>query len=109
MSLQDGAERSAVAGHDPVTGRFQRGHTSEYQTRARLVKERLDALLATYKAVSAGDIALLSVAAVHLIDAEKARSRLHRQRSSNAAARILRSIPRAPAPEPTLAQMLGEG
>ena len=85
-------------------------HISEYATRQKLVQERLRALLAAFKADNPGDIALLSVAAVHLIDAEKARSRVNRTRAANAAARILRSIPRLPEPEPTLDELLrGEG
>src|SRR5262245_57764781 len=109
MSLQDGAQRSAVAGHDPATGRFVRGHISEYRTRSRLVQERLTSLMATYNAVKPADIALLSVAAIHLVDAEKSRKRVDRVRASNAAARILRSIPRQPDRAPTLDEVLIDG
>jgi hypothetical protein len=63
-----------------------------------LVSERLNSLLATYNAHKPADIALLSVAAVHLVDAEKSRNRVNRVRASNAAERILRSIPRQPEP-----------
>ena len=67
-----------------------------YRTRQEAVKERLDALLTAYKARSAADIALLSIAAIHLVDAEKARNRTQRVRATNAAMRALREIPRQP-------------
>ena len=99
MSLQDGSDLRAIPGRDPASGRFQRGFRGAYRTRQEAVKERLDALLTAYKARSAADIALLSIAAIHLVDAEKARNRTQRVRATNAAMRALREIPRQPQAE----------
>ena len=101
-----GSDSSVGAGFDPATGRFKRGHKSEYRTRQKLVQERLAALLAAFQANKPADIALLSIAALHLVDAEKCRRRSDRVRASNAAARILREIPRKPERFPTLDEML---
>jgi hypothetical protein len=99
MSLLDGEADSRMAGRDVVTGRYKHGHRGPYRTRQEAIRQRLEALTTAYKAITPADIALLSIAAIHLVDAEKARSRVNRLRATNAAARILRSIPRLPEAE----------
>jgi hypothetical protein len=108
VSLQDGSNPRSVPGHCSVTGRFQRGFRGAYRTRQALVAARLEALQSQYSANSAADLALLSLAAVHLVDSEKARNRTNRVRTANAAMRILKEIPRLPEHVPTLDEMLAE-
>jgi hypothetical protein len=71
-----------------------------------LIAARLEALQSQYSANSAADLALLSLAAVHIVDSEKARNRVNRTRAANAAMPILREIPRKPERVPTLDEML---
>jgi hypothetical protein len=106
MSLQDRTDSRAFPGRDPANGHFMKGFRGAYRTRQEAVKQRLEALQSAYKATTAADIALLSIAAIHLVDAEKARSRNTRVRATNAAMRALREIPREPEHE-TIDDVLG--
>jgi hypothetical protein len=109
MSLLDGEVHGAVARRDPRTGQYRRGHKGEYHTRHQMVQERLLALQSQYKATNPADLALLGLAAIHLVDAEKARSRTQRVRACNAAMRILKQLPRKPEPQPTVDELLAGG
>jgi hypothetical protein len=107
LSLQDGSDPRSVPGHDPATGHFVRGFRGAYKTRQQTVAARLEALTSQYKADNPADLALLALAAVHVVDSEKARNRVNRTRAANAAMRILKQIPRKPEPTPTIEELLG--
>jgi hypothetical protein len=106
LSLTDGSDSRSIPGHDPATGRFQKGFRGAYRTRQEAIKQRIDALLTAYNAITPADLALLGAAATHLEDAAKARSRVNRVRATNAAVRILREIPRRPEHVPTMDEVL---
>jgi len=110
MSHLDGSFRSAQSGHDPATGRFRSGNTA-YRARQDRIAEKLDALRKTYDAASPGDMALLAAVAVHLADADIARSRVSRSRATNAAVRLLRQVRRKDGEVerlPTLQELLAD-
>jgi len=89
--------------HDEL-GRLVRGH-SEYAARKRRLAERLAKLHADYEPSLSQEM-LLVVIAGHLDDAERARSAVARIRATNAARRLLRDIPRKPAPASMTAREL---
>jgi hypothetical protein len=108
MSLQDGPFHGTHSGRNRRTGRFT-ARNRVYKARLDRIAEKLNALRQTYDATSPGDMALLATAALHLADAEVARSRLSRTRATNSALRVLRHVHRKPAPPPpTLAEMLAD-
>ena len=94
----DGAVSGSAAGHDRQ-GRFTAGH-SEYAAKRRRIADRLAELSLEYNASSPARQTLLLIACTHLDEAERTRNAEKRVRATNAAARILRSIPRKPEPEP---------
>jgi len=106
MSLQDGISVGARSGHSRRTGRFVRGNRV-YRGRMDRIAEKLDALCATYDSSSRGDMALLATAAVHLCDADVARSRVSRTRATNSALRVLALVRRKPEPQPSIDELLG--
>src|SRR5690349_13143711 len=94
-----------TSAHDRL-GRFTTGNT-EYRAK-RLRIDALSASLAdAYDARTDAARALLRVAAEHLDDSPRARSRVLKARSTRAAAKILALLPRLPAPPPpTLEELL---
>jgi len=106
MSLQDGISVGARSGHSRRTGRFVRGNRV-YRGRMDRIAEKLNALCATYDSSSRGDMALLATAAVHLCDADIARSRVSRTRATNSALRVLALVPRLTKAMPTIDELLG--
>jgi hypothetical protein len=98
----DGSAIGAVTDHDQL-GRFKSGNT-EYAAKRRRVAELLAQLAVDYDA-SPSQQQLLAVAALHLDDAVVARTAERRVRATNAATRILRSIPRREAPTLSLREL----
>jgi len=91
----DGLAGGTVSEHDRL-GRFKNGN-SEHSVKRRRVAARLKALSADYDA-SPSQEQLLVIVARHLDDAAVARTAERRVRATNAATRLLRSIPRREAP-----------
>jgi hypothetical protein len=78
----------SVAGHDAATGRFTHGH-SEYRAKQKRLAARVARLRRQYD-----DSPLLAAIARHLDEAERGRNALTRTRAANAAARLLKQVPR---------------
>jgi hypothetical protein len=106
VSLSDGSEHRTQSAHNRRTGRFVEGN-SAYRARRDRIAEKLTALRATYDASTAGDMALLATAAVHLSDADLARSRVARTRATNSALKLLALVPRITKAVPTIDELLG--
>ena len=104
MSLTDGQSHSHASGHDPRTGRFM-SHNTAYRTRQTRLLALMERLKASYDVDNPADLALLSIAALHLCDAETARSRNARVRATNAASRLLKNLP-SKEREPSLDEVL---
>jgi hypothetical protein len=77
-------------------GRFVNGH-SEYRARLQRLAERERQLTLDYDP-SPSERQLLPIIARYLDDAERARTVERRVRAANAARRLLKDIPRKPAP-----------
>lgn len=91
----DGQASDTVSSHD-ARGKFAPGNT-EYRRRLIRVTERLAELRQQYE-----DSPLLPLVAKHLVDAERLRHAVMRQRASNSAARLLARIQRKAEPTPQL-------
>jgi hypothetical protein len=102
----DGYGAGLAVAHDPRTGHFVAGHT-EYRAKQKRIAERLVQLMADYDA-SPTQQQLLAIAAKHLDEAATTRRAERRVSATNAAQRILRSIPRREAPLRTVRQLLDE-
>ena len=89
----DGLAGGTASDHDPVTGYFVNGNT-EYRAKQKRLAERLAQLMADYDA-SPTQQQLLAIAAKHLDEAATTRRPERRVSATNAAQRILRSIPTA--------------
>ena len=105
-SLSNGSDHRTQSAHHRRTGRFVARNTA-YRARQDRIAEKLTALRATYDASTAGDMALLATAAVHLCDADIARSRVSRTRATNSALRLLALVPRLAKALPTIDELLG--
>jgi hypothetical protein len=93
MSLTHGSAAHTHSSHNRRTGRFVRGNTA-YRLRQVRIAAKLDALCKTYDASSAGHMALLATAAVHLCDADTARSKVACTRATNSALKLLALVPK---------------
>jgi hypothetical protein len=100
----DGSVSGTAQGHDKL-GRLLPGH-SEYAARRRRIAARVEQLSAEYNADTPSKQILLGIVAVHLDEAERTRNSERRVRSSNAAQRILRSLPKREQPVPSLQELL---
>ena len=94
----DGSAVGMASGHDKLTGRLLPGH-SEWRARKDRVAKRLAELVEHYECDGA-QRQLLQVAAELLDVAARSRNLERRAKAANSANRILRSIPRKPAPQP---------
>jgi hypothetical protein len=106
MSLIDGHTARSHIARNPRTGRFLRGNKA-YRARQVRIAEKLEALRETYDSRSAGHMALLATAAVHLCDADLARSKVSCTRSTNSALKLLALVPKLVKP-PSLDDILSE-
>ena len=104
----DGSAAGTASQHDQRSGRFLNGNT-EYRAKQQRIAERLAQLVADYDP-SPSQRQILAVAARYLDDAERARTAERRVLAGNAARRLLRDIPRKPAPSlpTTLEEYLNE-
>jgi hypothetical protein len=94
----NGSTGGATASHDR-NGKFAVGNT-EYLAKRRRINERVQLLCAEYDANTPSRQILLAIAAQHLDTAERTHSNDRRVKATNAAARLLRQIPRRPLPAP---------
>jgi FixJ family two-component response regulator len=95
----DGFADSAVAAHDPQSGRFTVGH-SEYRARAARLAERVRELATIYDAPSF----LLRPIAVQLDVSERGRTVEARRKALSTANRLLSKLARKEAPTPSMAE-----
>jgi hypothetical protein len=101
-----GTDSGATPGHDRATGRFVSGYTEARRDKQKRITKRTLELIESYAVSTPADMALCALAAAHLDDAQHARSRISRVRSTNAAYRLLRDLKRKPEPPPpTLEEM----
>jgi hypothetical protein len=105
MSLSNGHESRPQTDRNR-RGRFTRGNAA-YRSRQSRIAEKLEALRQTYDASSAGHMALLATVAVHLSDADVARSRLARTRATNSAQKLLALVPKITPRQRTVSEILG--
>jgi hypothetical protein len=106
LSLQ-GTDIGHRLDRDPVDGRFVGKHRDLRLARLKRIKDRLDQLRLSYDATSPGDLCTLSLVATMYADAETARSRIGRVRSTNAALRLLKTLRRIEPPKPSIEEILG--
>ena len=101
-TIMHGSAIGAASDHDQL-GRFKSGNT-EYAAKRRRITERLVQLNADYDATPSQQ-QLLAIAARHLDEAATTRRAERRVSATNAAQRILRSIPRRELPVQSLEEL----
>ena len=87
---------TAAKAHDPASGQFLPQNT-EYRAKRLRLADRLAKLRLDYDPGPAQEMLLVIIASA-LDDAERARSAVVRTRAANTARRLLKDIPRKPAP-----------
>jgi hypothetical protein len=105
MSLIDGQPLTSAPSPDHRDGRFVKGNNA-YKTRIRRVTEAIERIKASYDVTDPADMAIASIAALNLCDAELARSRVARTRATNAAVRLLKQLVRLPKRGPSIDEVL---